>query len=126
MAKVLVIEDNSDNLRLISYALKRGGYEVISAQTGEDGVRVALKERPLFIIMDLDLPGIDGYAATREIRRAETGSAMPIVAITSYAMVGDREKALAAGCNGYIEKPIDPLTVLDRIHDLVRLAPGGV
>ena len=121
MEKVLVIEDNRDNLRLITYALNRSGYEVVSAETGEEGVRLALAARPFFIVMDLDLPGIDGYRATRNIRDAEAGNPIPIIAITSYAMVGDREKAIASGCNGYIEKPIDPLTVVERIHEALRL-----
>ena len=121
MERVLVIEDNRDNLRLITYALNRSGYEVVSAETGEEGVQLALAERPFFIVMDLDLPGIDGYRATRNIRDAETGNPIPIIAVTSYAMVGDREKAIASGCNGYIEKPIDPLTVVERIHEALRL-----
>jgi two-component system cell cycle response regulator DivK len=121
MKKVLVIEDNKDNLRLITYALNRSGYEVVSAETGEEGVQLALSERPFFIVMDMNLPVIDGYTATRHIRNAEAGNPVPIIAITSYAMVGDREKAIAAGCNGYIEKPIDPLTVVEKIHEALKL-----
>ena len=121
MKKVLVIEDNKDNLRLITYALNRSGYEVVSAETGEEGVQLALSERPFFIVMDMNLPVIDGYTATRHIRSAEAGNPVPIIAITSYAMVGDREKTIAAGCNGYIEKPIDPLTVVEKIHEALKL-----
>ncbi len=118
--KVLVIEDNPDNLRLITYALKRAGYEVISAGTGEEGIDLAIKERPYFIIMDINLPGIDGIEATRRIRSSEIDGKIPIIAITSYAMMGDREKALEAGCTGYIEKPIDPLTVMEKIHKIIK------
>ncbi|MCS7214575.1 MAG: response regulator [Thermodesulfovibrio sp.] len=122
MRKVLVIEDNTDNLRLITYALKRAGYEVVYAQTGEEGVEKALKEKPFFIIMDINLPGIDGLEATKRIRALEEVKDIPIIAITSYAMVGDREKMLSAGCNGYLEKPIDPLTVVDSIHKFLKIS----
>ncbi len=121
MKKVLVIEDNKDNLRLVSYPLKRNGYEVLSAETGEKGLELALEERPFFIIMDINLPGIDGVEATRRIRQSELGEAVPIIAITSFAMRGDRERIMAAGCNGYFEKPIDPTTIVERIHAIIGL-----
>jgi CheY-like chemotaxis protein len=121
MKKVLVIEDNRDNLQLMSYALRRKGYEVISAETGEEGVERAIRERPFFIIMDIDLPGIDGLEATRRIRKSEADGNIPIIAITSYAMRGDMEKVLDAGCNGYFEKPVDPLTIVDSIHELLGI-----
>jgi len=123
--KVLVIEDNADNLRLITYALKRAGYEVVSAGTGEEGIDLAIKERPYFIVMDINLPGIDGIEATRRIRSSEIDGKIPIIAITSYAMMGDREKATEAGCNGYIEKPIDPLIVMERIHEIIGSKQTG-
>ena len=119
MKLVLVIEDNHDNLRLISYALKRSGYEVISAETGEAGVDLACREKPSFIIVDINLPGIDGFEVTRRIRQSETGRTTPIIAITSHAMFGDREKIIASGCNSYFEKPIDPLTIMDKIHEII-------
>lgn len=121
MKKVLVIEDNPDNLRLISYALKRAGYEIISAETGEEGIEVAKKERPFFIIMDIGLPGMDGIATTRKIKELSEIKDIPIIAITSFAMAGDRERILEAGCDGYLEKPIDPLTVMDSIHSVLHL-----
>ncbi len=121
MKKVLVIEDNEDNLRLITFALNRSGYEVISAVTGEEGVERALAEAPFFIIMDIDLPGIDGLEATRRIRRSPIDGHIPIIAITSYAMRGDMEKILEAGCNGYFEKPIDPLRIMDDIHRVLGI-----
>lgn len=119
MKKVLVIEDNKDNLTLISYPLKRAGYEVISAETGEEGVELAIKERPFFIIVDIGLPGIDGFEVTRRIRCSEIDGDVPIIAMTSFAMMGDRERCLAAGCNGYFEKPIDPLTIVKKIHEVI-------
>jgi len=125
MKKVLVIEDNKDNLKLISYALKKEGYEVIGVETGEEGVELAALERPFFIIMDIGLPGIDGLETIRQIRNSESGKCIPIIALTSYAMLGDREKIMAAGCNGYFEKPIDPLTIMDRIHKLIDKLMGN-
>jgi len=120
MKQALVIEDNRDNLRLISYALNRDGYEVISAETGEAGVELALKEKPSFIIVDINLPGIDGFEVMQRIRQAETSRTVPIIAITSHAMFGDREKIIASGCNSYFEKPIDPLTIMDKIHEIIN------
>ena len=119
MKRVLVIEDNRDNLKLISYVLKRHGYEVAAAESGEDGLAIVSQLQPCFIIMDIDLPGIDGLETTRRIR-AEQGDAIPIIAITSLAMAGDRERILAAGCNGYFEKPINPLIIMDGIHAVVE------
>ncbi|MEN2986007.1 MAG: response regulator [Thermodesulfovibrionaceae bacterium] len=122
MKKVLVIEDNPDNLRLITYALKRAGYEVVHAESGEEGVEMALSEKPFFIIMDINLPGIDGLEATKRIRALEEIKNIPIIAITSFAMAGDRERILSAGCNGYLEKPIDPLTVVESIHKFLKIS----
>ncbi len=112
MKTVLVVEDNADNLQIITYALQRDGYEVISAETGEDGVDMAIANLPFFIIMDINLPGIDGIEATRRIRASKSDGTIPIIAITSYSMRGDREKMMAAGCTGYFEKPFDPLTIV--------------
>lgn len=116
MKKVLVIEDNKDNLRLITYVLRRNGYDVFSAETGEKGVELAMQDTPFFIVVDINLPGMDGIEVVRRIRNSETCGSIPIVAITSHAMVGDREKAMEAGCNGYFEKPIDPITIMECIH----------
>jgi CheY-like chemotaxis protein len=116
---ILVVEDNKDNLQIITYALQRAGYEVIAAETGEEGVALAITRRPFFIVMDINLPGIDGIEATQRIRASAIGSTIPIIAITSYAMRGDREKILAAGCNGYFEKPFDPITIVAQIHEII-------
>ena len=123
MKKVLVVEDNGDNLQIITYALQRSGYEVLAAVTGEEGVELAIAIRPFFIIMDINLPGIDGIEATRRIRASEVSGSIPIIAITSYAMMGDRGKIIAAGCNGYFEKPFDPLTIVAQIHKLIGIEP---
>jgi two-component system, cell cycle response regulator DivK len=124
MKKVLVVEDNKDNLRLITYALKRAGYEVVPAETGEDGVTAAGRETPDFIIMDINLPGMDGIETTRRIREIQSTAEVPIIAITSYAMAGDRERILDAGCDGYLEKPIDPIRIVEQIeHVLTRSSP---
>ncbi|MCE5195495.1 MAG: response regulator [Nitrospiraceae bacterium] len=120
MKTVLVIEDNEDNLRLITYALERGGYDVTSAKTGEEGFELTRKIKPYFIIMDINLPGIDGIETTKKIRQSDFDGSIPIIAITSYAMTGDREKVMEAGCNGYLEKPIDPLTIIDKIHEIIK------
>jgi CheY-like chemotaxis protein len=119
--KVLVIEDNKDNMRLIVYALERSGYEVVPAWTGEEGVELAMKERPFFIIVDIGLPGIDGVEVTRRIRNSPINGEVPIVAITSFAMAGDADRILKAGCTAYFEKPIDPLTIIEKIHKAIGL-----
>lgn len=116
MKRILVVEDNETNIYLIGFILKKNGHEVIEARTGEEGVELALKERTDLIIMDIQLPGIDGLETTRRIRKSETDKKVPIVALTSYAMTGDREKSLAAGCTGYIEKPINPDTFMGEIE----------
>jgi len=122
MQKVLVIEDNLDNLRLITYALKRADYEVIHAQSGEEGIEIAQKEKPFFIIMDISLPGIDGLETIKRIKELEEIKNIPIIAITSFAMAGDRERILLAGCNGYFEKPINPLTIVESIHKILKIS----
>jgi CheY-like chemotaxis protein len=119
MRTVLIIEDNKDNLKIVTYALQRAGYTVISAESGEEGFALALKERPFFILMDINLPGMDGLETTKRIRSSEIDGTIPIIAITSYAMTGDRERILAAGCNGYFEKPIDPITIVEQIHKVL-------
>ena len=118
MKRILVVEDNEANMYLISYILTNNGYEVIKATNGEEGVFLAMKEKPDLILMDVQLPDMDGLEATRRIRKSKGNGDVPIIAITSYAMTGDREKALKAGCTGYIEKPINPDTI---IQDIIKL-----
>jgi two-component system, cell cycle response regulator DivK len=120
MSKILIVEDNEKNMYLISYILKKKGYEIIEAGTGEKGVELAIKEKPDLIIMDIQLPGIDGLETTKRIRTSGADGTTPIIALTSYAMTGDREKALEAGCTGYIEKPINPDTILSEIEKYLK------
>lgn len=114
MKRILVIEDNETNMYLVGFILRKNGHEVIEARSGEEGVELAVKEKPDLILMDIQLPGIDGLEATRRIRESE--EEVPIIALTSYAMTGDRDKSLAAGCTGYIEKPINPNTFIGEIE----------
>jgi len=115
MKKILVVEDNERNMYLISFILGKMGHKVVQAGTGERGVELAALERPDLILMDIQLPGIDGLETTRRIRQSPECADIPIIAITSYAMTGDREHLLAAGCTGYIEKPINPETIMGEI-----------
>ena len=119
MKTALIIEDNPDNMELISFILEKGGYEILKAETGEEGVEMTLKELPDFVILDIQLPGIDGYEVLHRIRKSEVDGSIPIIAVTSYAMSGDRERLLEAGCNGYIEKPIDPGKFIDQIREAI-------
>ncbi len=107
MKRILVVEDNEKNMYLISFILKKNNYEVIEARNGEQGIELAIKEKPDLIIMDIQLPGIDGLESTKRIKESEEASRIPIIALTSYAMTGDREKALNTGFTEYIEKPIN-------------------
>jgi CheY-like chemotaxis protein len=115
MKKILVVEDNEQNLYLMQYMLEKSGYSVVIAQSGEEAVISAVQENPDLILMDIQLPDMDGLEVTRRIRESDADGKIPIVAVTSFAMAGDRERALAAGCNGYIEKPINPETFLGEI-----------
>jgi two-component system, cell cycle response regulator DivK len=115
MKRVLIIEDNENNLYLARFILENNGCTVMEAREGITGVEMAIKEKPDLIIMDIQLPDISGLEATRRIREIETDGKMFIIALTSYAMVGDREEALAAGCTDYIEKPINPETFISSI-----------
>lgn len=119
MKRVLIIEDDDNNLVLIADLLRHSGYETIQAMTGEEGVRLAIEEQPDFALLDIQLPDIDGYAVLDRIRRSPQGVGIPIIAMTSYAMSGDRQRLLAAGCDGYIEKPIDPMRVIRQIQDVL-------
>jgi len=119
MKRVLVIEDNEINLYLMRTILQKLGHQVFEAQDGYTGVELAIAERPDLILMDIQLPGLDGYGATKKIRATEETKDIPIIAITSYAMVGDREKILAAGCTAYIEKPIEPESFIEELKKYI-------
>jgi two-component system cell cycle response regulator DivK len=116
MKRVLVVEDNNINRYMITFLLKEHGYTVIEARDGVTGVDLAVKEKPDLIIMDIQLPDINGLEVTRRIRASKADGNIPVIALTSYAMAGDKEKALEAGCTGYIEKPIKPGTFIDKIE----------
>lgn len=115
MASILIIEDNEQNLYLETFILETHGHVVAAARDGAQGIQLAEATRPDLILLDIQLPVMDGYAVAGELRRRPALAATPIVAVTSYAMAGDRERILAAGCNGYIEKPINPDTFLDEV-----------
>jgi CheY-like chemotaxis protein len=118
MKRVLVVEDNETNFYLIKFILEKNGLTVVRARDGAEGLKLAAKERPDLILMDIQLPVLDGYEATKRIRSMKETKDIQIIAITSNAMVGDREKALKAGCNGYIEKPINPETIMAEIEKI--------
>jgi two-component system cell cycle response regulator DivK len=122
--RILVVEDNPKNLKLVRDVLRYSGYEVIEATSGEDGVRLAGEESPDLILMDLQLPGIDGVEALRQIRATDTGRGVPVVAVTAFAMNDDRERAFDSGFTGYVEKPIDVRGLPQQVRDFLRL--GGV
>ncbi len=114
--RILIIEDNEQNLYLLTFLLERNGYTVDSAGDGPAGIAKATDRPPDLILLDIQLPVMDGYAVARALREVPALKVVPVVAVTSYAMPGDREKALASGCSGYIEKPINPGTFLDEME----------
>jgi len=114
--RILLIEDNEKNRYLVSFLLNSCGYEVVEAVDGRSGIDIAAKVNPDLILLDIQLPGMDGYSVARELRQLADLAHVPIVAVTSYAMTGDRERILAVGCSGYIEKPINPDSFLNEIR----------
>jgi len=113
--KVLVIEDNEQNLYMMRFLLESAGFVVIDATNGVEGIAIACAQRPDIILLDIQLPRMDGYEVAAELRKHQILRGTPIIAVTSHAMAGDRERALKAGATGYIEKPIDPVTFVDQI-----------
>jgi CheY-like chemotaxis protein len=111
----LIIEDDDNNMVLITRLLGKAGYQTIQATNGSQGFEMALSQRPDFIILDIQLPDIDGTEVLRRIRNSEITRTIPVIAMTSYAMAGDRERLLNAGCDEYIEKPIDPQRAIAQI-----------
>jgi len=116
---ILLIEDNEQNRYLATFLLEHHGYEVTSAEDGPQGIATAQELVPDLILLDIQLPGMDGYDVARNLRSIDSIKHIPIIAVTSYAMLGDREKCLAAGCNGYIEKPINPETFVAEIATFI-------
>jgi CheY-like chemotaxis protein len=118
--KILVIEDNEQNLYLITFILEKNGYKVVQARDGREGIEMAESVKPAGILLDIQLPVMDGYAVARELRKNPALKSVPIIAVTSYAMAGDREQTLAAGCTGYIEKPINPETFMSEVEQYLK------
>lgn len=119
MPKILYVEDNDDNVYVMRGRLPRAEFELVVATDGEQGVAMAETEAPDLILMDLRLPGIDGWEATRRIKAAPATKAIPVIALSAHAMAGDREKALAAGCDDYDTKPIDFPKLLEKIRTIL-------
>jgi two-component system cell cycle response regulator DivK len=117
--RILVVEDTEDNRRILRDLLTRAGYELIEAVDGESGVAMATTHRPDLILMDIQLPVFDGYEATRRIRANPDTRAIPIIAVTSYALSGDESKVLAAGCDGYVAKPFSPRKILAMVQEFL-------
>jgi len=125
MAKILLVEDNEMNRDMLSRRLTRRGYDVAIAIDGEQGVAMARSETPGLILMDMSLPGLDGWEATRQIKATPETRSIPVVALTAHAMAGDREKALAAGCDDFDTKPVDLERLLGKIEALLKGKAGS-
>ena len=119
MPKILYIEDNEDNFYMLSNRLKRRGYELIAAPDGERGIALAKSEAPALILMDLSLPVMDGWEATRRLKAASETRHIPIIALSAHSMAGDRDKALAAGCDEFDTKPVELPRLLEKIATLL-------
>lgn len=125
MARILVIEDNPDNLELMTYLLRAFGHAPLTAADGAEGLAAAARERPDLILCDLHLPGLDGYEVARRLKADPDLGRIPLIAVTASAMVGDRDRGLAAGFDAYIEKPIDPETFVGEIEIHLSSGRGG-
>jgi len=124
MAKILLVEDNEMNRDMLSRRLQKKGYDVVMAVDGEQGVAMAEAQAPALVLMDMSLPGLDGWEATRRLKAAAATRAIPVIALTAHAMAGDREKALAAGCDDFDIKPIELERLLAKMEALLaRTSP---
>ena len=121
MVKILYVEDNEDNLYMLSNRLTRRGYEVVSARDGQQGIAMAGSEAPALILMDLSLPIIDGWEATRRLKAEALTRNIPVIALSAHAMAGDRDRAIAAGCDDYDTKPVEFVRLMEKIE---ALRPG--
>ena len=119
MKTALIIEDNADNSVLMSRILEKSGYEAVVAETGQDGYDMARKTKPDFILLDIQLPDMNGIQVLRMLLETPETKDIPVISVTSYAMAGDRERLIAKGCTGYIEKPIDPVRVIEQIEKIL-------
>ena len=122
MTKILYVEDNEDNIYMITRRLGRKGYDIIVAKDGEEGLAMARSEAPSLILMDLDLPVLNGWEATRRLKASPQTQHIPVIAVSAYAMASDRERALAAGCDDFFSKPVDLKGLVERIEALL---PGS-
>jgi CheY-like chemotaxis protein len=120
MAKIVLVEDNEDNRDMLSRRLIRKGYEVLIAVNGEEAVELVKKEKPALVLMDISLPLMDGFEATRKLKSLDDTKSIPIVALTAHAMSGDREKAIDAGCDDYDVKPVELTRLLSKIENLLK------
>ena len=120
MPKILLVEDNEMNRDMLSRRLERRGYDVVIATDGLEGVSAAQVHRPDIVLMDMSLPGLDGWEATRKLKAAAETARVPVIALTAHAMSGDREKAMAAGCDDFDTKPIDFVRLLGKIEALLK------
>ncbi|MCI4318957.1 MAG: response regulator [Thermoplasmata archaeon] len=125
VTRILLVEDNPQNMKLASVILRKAGYEVIAAADSDEAESSIEAQVPDLILMDLGLPGKDGYTLTRELKRRPRTASVPILAVTSYAMKGDEAKARDAGCSGYLAKPIDRLELLRTVRSLVETDGDG-
>jgi CheY-like chemotaxis protein len=123
MTKILYVEDNDDNVYMLRGRLTRAGFEVIVATDGEQGVAMAVSQAPDLVVMDLSLPVLDGWEATRRLKAAAETRAIPVIALSAHAMEGDRARALAAGCDEYDIKPVDFSRLLGKIRALIARTP---
>ena len=123
MTRILLIEDNEMNRDMLSRRLQKKGYEVVMAVDGEEGVAKAQSDAPALILMDMSLPGIDGWEATRRIKGAPQTSGIPVIALTAHALTSDRDQALAAGCDDFDTKPVEFTRLLTKIENLLAKAP---
>jgi two-component system, cell cycle response regulator DivK len=118
--KILIIEDNEQNMYMLSYLLESENYEVIQAFNGTSGIKAAKNHNPDIILLDIQLPEMDGYTVAAKLRENEELKKTPIIAVTSYAMPGDKEKAIESGATGYIEKPINPDTFISQMKSFLQ------
>jgi CheY-like chemotaxis protein len=122
---LLIIEDNDQNFYMMRFLLEKNGFKVIGAVNGRQGIEKAMRHRPRVILLDIQLPEMDGYAVAGELKKHDELGSIPIIAVTSYAMAGDRQRILTAGATGYIEKPIDPETFVAEIIQYLPQDPGA-
>jgi CheY-like chemotaxis protein len=125
VARVLVVEDKDENLDLMAYLLQAFGHETLLARDGAEGVTIAARNRPDLVVMDLQMPVMDGYEAVSLLKAGPPMSLIPVIAVTAYAMVGDRERIMAAGFDGYLTKPIDPQTFVRELERHLRPGADG-